>query len=244
MICANLDQISSLESWPSINYKISTKYQDLDELKLQNLNRTSESWLNSTFKILTKPSFRISRFNFITSTKHSTSKFWPNLVLKVWKNIHLYLKAFSRIENLFTALSGCCDIDDHLASFTSIKSTKQQSVSQIVTRVAYDPIKNIEDKIIPNNTTQYSRVQPTTAHYSTVQPTTAQYSPIQPSTAHQGPEQPSIAKYSQIQPTTAQYSPKQPSTSKLSPVQPGTVHYSLVKPITAQYSPLQPSTIH
>ena len=59
-------------------------------------------------------------------------------MLKVWKNIHLYLKAFSRIENLFTALSGCCDIDDHLASFTSIKSTKQQSVSQSVSQLVTD----------------------------------------------------------------------------------------------------------
>ena len=32
------------------------------------------------------------------------------------KNINLYLKAFSEIENLFTALSGSCNINNHLAS--------------------------------------------------------------------------------------------------------------------------------
>ena len=42
----NLDQISSSESQPSINFKISIK--------------TSASWLNFKFEILTKPSFRIS----------------------------------------------------------------------------------------------------------------------------------------------------------------------------------------
>ena len=42
------------ESQSSINFKISTKHQ------LQNLNQTSASRLNLKFKILTKPSFRIS----------------------------------------------------------------------------------------------------------------------------------------------------------------------------------------
>ena len=54
----NLDQISSSESWPSINFKISTKRQHLDYKTLD-----SKYWPN-----LVSKSRQI--FNFITSTKH------------------------------------------------------------------------------------------------------------------------------------------------------------------------------
>ena len=39
---------------------------------------------------------------------------------------------FSNVENLFTALSSCCDIIKQLASFTGIKRTKQKLVSELV----------------------------------------------------------------------------------------------------------------
>ena len=79
----NLDQITISESWLSVNLKISTKHQ--------HQHQASESW---------------PRFNFITSTKHqqqntdqtsasnlawtSTSKYLPNLVLKVSTKVKLY----------------------------------------------------------------------------------------------------------------------------------------------------------
>ena len=61
---SNLDQISSEESRPSVNYKISIKHQHL------NLN----------FKILTKPSFRISTKNNLHNlSQGSAAKYWLNL---------------------------------------------------------------------------------------------------------------------------------------------------------------------
>ena len=39
---------------------------------------------------------------------------------------------FSNVDNLFTALSSCCDIIKELASITGIKFTKQEWVSQLV----------------------------------------------------------------------------------------------------------------
>ena len=86
------DQISSSEYWPSTNFKISTSANISISTKLKILrywpNLASES----------QP-----RFNFITFTKHqqqnteqtpasnlawtSTSKSWPNLVVKVWTKV-------------------------------------------------------------------------------------------------------------------------------------------------------------
>ena len=42
------------------------------------------------------------------------------------------LAMFSNVDNIFTAFSNCCDIIKQLISFTAIKSTKQESVSQSV----------------------------------------------------------------------------------------------------------------
>ena len=88
------------------------------------------------------------------------------------------------------------------------------------------PIRNIQDKIIPSNTTQYSRVHSITAQYSPPQPSTAHYSTLQYSAAHHSPVQPNTAQYSALGPRTAQYSP----------VKPGKVHHSTVQPTTAQNS--------
>ena len=61
------------KSWSNFILRISTKHQ------LQNFNQTSASRLNLKFKILTKPSFRIS--NIIQLHNHyktSASKYCPN----------------------------------------------------------------------------------------------------------------------------------------------------------------------
>ena len=47
----NLEQNSASESWPSFNFKISTKLQ----LQILDWTWTSKSWLNLNFKILTRP---------------------------------------------------------------------------------------------------------------------------------------------------------------------------------------------
>ena len=40
-----------------------------------------------------------------------------------------FTELLSNVDNLFTALSSCCDIIKQLASFTGIKFTKQELVS-------------------------------------------------------------------------------------------------------------------
>ena len=85
----NLDQISSSESRPGINFKISTKHQDLDKSKIKTLTKPS-------LRILTKIQLRnLNRRQQQNTDQTSASKYclninfeiftkpW-NLVLKVW----------------------------------------------------------------------------------------------------------------------------------------------------------------
>ena len=73
--------------------------------QLQNLNPISAFWLNLTFKILTKPSFRIfTKNNLHNLSQGSAAKYWlnlsfkivpepqswPNIVLKVWTKSWFY----------------------------------------------------------------------------------------------------------------------------------------------------------
>ena len=68
----NFDQISSSESWPSINLKISSKPQH------QNIGQSSalKSVLNLHFNILTKPCSR-------SLNKNLASKTWPNFSFQI-----------------------------------------------------------------------------------------------------------------------------------------------------------------
>ena len=112
----NLDQASTSKSQPNINLSIKLKPQNLDQTQLQNLDQDSTSTplqtiigkiptqLNLKFKILTKPSFRIStKIHFITSTKHQlqnnnqtrASKSCLNFKFKILtKPFAQYLKLF------------------------------------------------------------------------------------------------------------------------------------------------------
>ena len=83
----NLDQISSSESPQSINFKILTKHQPLHK------TWASKSWPNLASE--SRPRFNLDSTFYKTSAEKtdrapasnlawtSTSKFWPNLVLKV-----------------------------------------------------------------------------------------------------------------------------------------------------------------
>ena len=131
----NLDQITISESRLSVNLKISTKHQ--------HQHQASESW---------------PRFNFITSTKHqqqntdqtsasnlawtSTSKYLPDLVLKVSTKVKLYdqtsaSKSATRSSSLTSATvttSTSFEQASSHARVTSIKFTKRQSVSDWVSQ--------------------------------------------------------------------------------------------------------------
>ena len=79
----NLGHISSSES----------------RLSIKNLNQTSASPLNLKFKILTKPSFRISTlFNFITSTNHQRQNAAQTPASKSCLNFNFkILKAWTKV---------------------------------------------------------------------------------------------------------------------------------------------------
>ena len=64
--------------WSNFISIISTKHQ------LQNLNQISAFWLNLNFKILTKPSFRIStKIKLHNLHQASTAKYWPKFSFKI-----------------------------------------------------------------------------------------------------------------------------------------------------------------
>ena len=84
------------KSWSNFIFRISTKHL------IQNLNQTPAFPQNLSFKILTKPSFRISiqlhnlyktlaektgQFPAANLAWTSTSKSWPTFVLKVWTKV-------------------------------------------------------------------------------------------------------------------------------------------------------------
>ena len=63
--------------------------QNLDKASTRNLNKTSASPLNLKFKILTKPSFRIStKIQLHYLYKTSAAKYWPNSSLKFCLNLN------------------------------------------------------------------------------------------------------------------------------------------------------------
>ena len=65
------------KSWSNFTFRISTKHQ-------QNLNQTSVFPLNLNFKILTKPSLRISnKINLHNLNQTSAAKYWPNFSSKI-----------------------------------------------------------------------------------------------------------------------------------------------------------------
>ena len=58
--------------------------QILNKLHLQNLNQALAFWLNLNFKILTKPSFRIStKIKLHNLHQASTAKYWPKFSFKI-----------------------------------------------------------------------------------------------------------------------------------------------------------------
>ena len=63
--------------------------QNLNWASTKNLNQTSASPLNLKFKILTKPSFRIStKIQLHYLYKTSAAKYWPNSSLKICLNFN------------------------------------------------------------------------------------------------------------------------------------------------------------
>ena len=147
----------------NFNFRISTKYQ------LQNINQISEFRLNLIFKILTKPSFRISKkiqlhnlyktsaektditpaclnFKLKILTKpcaQSLSKslaFWPKLSFQICNK--LLPTQYSSLTSATVTSSTSLELASSHARVTSIKSSKQewvsQSVSQLLTGIAND----------------------------------------------------------------------------------------------------------
>ena len=144
------------KSWSNIIWGISTKHQ------LQNLNQTSASRLNLKFKILSKPSFRIStKIQIHDLYKTSATKYWPNSSFRSCLNFNFKIltkpcaQSLNKSLALWTILSSqICNkllpiqsssstlatvtistsfelVSSH-ARVTSIKFSKQQGVSQLV----------------------------------------------------------------------------------------------------------------
>ena len=141
----NPGHISSSESWPSINFKISTKHQPLHKTSASKSepNLASESW---------------PRFNFITSSKHQQKKNWPNSSFKSCLSLNFKIltkpcaqslnKSLAFLPNLSFEIcnkllttrsssatvttSSSFELASSHARVTSIKFTKQQWVSELV----------------------------------------------------------------------------------------------------------------
>ena len=74
----NFGHINSHKSWSNFISRISIKYQ------LQNLNQSSAFRLNSNFKILIKPSFKISaKIKLHNPNQASAAKYWINFSFKI-----------------------------------------------------------------------------------------------------------------------------------------------------------------
>ena len=111
------------KSWSNFILIISTKHQ------LQNLNQTltSNSWPNLA------SDFR-PRFNLITSAKHQqqntdqTSALWPNFSFQFCTKMSS--THFSASTSATVKTSTSCELASSHARVTSIKSTKQQWISE------------------------------------------------------------------------------------------------------------------
>ena len=155
----NLDQISSSESRPSINFKILTKHQPLHKTWASkswpnlasesrprfNLDSTfyktsaEKNWpsssfkscLNFKFKILTKP---------CAQSLNKRLAFWPNLSFQICNKL-LPTRSSSATVTTSTSL----ELASSHARVTSIKFTKQESVSQLVSQSVSDKGKQWSD---------------------------------------------------------------------------------------------------
>ena len=144
------------------SFRISTKIQlhDLYKTSAEKTPAANLAWTSTSKSWPNLPSEYRPRFNFITSTKHqqkktpaanlawtSTSKSWPNLLLwtkslAFWPNL-----SFEICNKLLPTQSSSATVttwtsfelaSSHDRGVTSVKFTKQQWVSEWVTRVNND----------------------------------------------------------------------------------------------------------
>ena len=100
-----------LKSWSNIIWGISTKHQ------LQNLNRTSASRLNLKFKILSKPSFRIStKIQIHDLYKTSATKYWPNSSFRSCLNFNFKMLTKPCAQSLNKSLAVCPNLSSWICN--------------------------------------------------------------------------------------------------------------------------------